>query len=896
MTTKVSIVIPVKAVNDFLRQETIPALLKQTYQNLEIIIVTDFVRNKVLPKAGSYKPSKESASRWPKTKIIPSWPKTGPADKRDLGVQKAKGEIIAFLDDDSYPEKTWLKNALEIFNQNQKIAGVCGPTLTPPYNSLRQKASGYVWSTWLGSGGAGTYRAEIASRREVDDYPSVNLLVRKKDFLSVGGFDSHFWPGEDSLPPDEEVVIVDQLNTLKRIKIADIVDKHLNDFKIYKDRKNEVCYENPSNLKVFSFNSDYKIRIKPIKAFIRHREFHKVYELILSRGNKIKLTDSHSLFTLNEDGKIIPVKVKELKRGSLVVTPRKISISKDIRKINAVQLLLSLEDKFIYSRKFSALYLRSKGYTTYLLKHYKKELLEVADEYDLKGNIRNWKYYGYLPLIVLKNLPSESYELKLIKKFDIKLSARGHNHVARMNSAISLDEDFLWFLGFFYAEGWLSNSDKTKKENKWSLNLSQRARNSLVLERARDILQSHLGLSFSLHKNKRDNVLFIGTNCRVLWCFLRALGLQGLSYEKRISSFIFTLPNKKIRAFLDGYHAGDCCDYTDGRIGKFGITTSSPEMAKDFALLFLRLGEPFRITRHKENRKSHYHDCFNIHTFCPSVEKLGTNTHLRISRNLQDGIPAIDCLLKIARKYHLMSKLITNGVRPQYRNLRDNRKKVTWYHIKRFVKAVKQAVGSVPEIENLETLLNSDLRFEEILEIKKVKNQPRYVYDLSVGGNPRSDNFIAGTFICAHNTKFCLDLVYKLKKKIIYDPKVLVYHHRRAVFKPHLQQIARYAIHRGHFARILPKTSLRLGYLIPSLFVLWLFGGPVLIFLFRPLLGLYLFSLGIYLLLLLLTGFQVYLKEKNWRLALLVIPSIFITHVVYGVLFIKGFFSKQLNR
>ena len=179
----VSVVIPVKNINDFLRKETLPALLKQSYGNLEIIIVTD----------------KTSREKFPKTKIIPSWPKTGPADKRDLGVVKAKGEIIAFLDDDSYPDKNWLKRALTVFSlKDNKITGVCGPTLTPPHNSLQQKASGYVWSNWLGSYGAGTYRAKIAPRRKVDDYPSVNLLVRKKDFLAVGGFDSHFWPGEDT--------------------------------------------------------------------------------------------------------------------------------------------------------------------------------------------------------------------------------------------------------------------------------------------------------------------------------------------------------------------------------------------------------------------------------------------------------------------------------------------------------------------------------------------------------------------------------------------------------------------------------------------------------------------------------------------------------------------------
>jgi len=902
--TLVSIIIPVKAINDYLRQETIPAILVQSYKNFEVIVV----------------PDKKTKEEFPQTKIIPSWPKTGPADKRDLGVKNAKGEILAFLDDDSYPDKNWLKNAFQVFNIKHQtspdvmsgrssfkrsIAAVCGPTLTPPHNNLRQKASGYVWSTWLGSGGAGTYRGVVYPRREVDDFPSVNFLVRKKDFLNVGGFDSHFWPGEDSLAPDEEVLIVDQSNNIERIKIGDLVDSQLKNFITFKDKKSEISYKNINNLSIFAFDNNYQIKKTLIKAFIRHKKFHKFYELNLSRGNRIKLTDSHSLFTFNnENGEIIPIKVNQLKPGNLIITPRKITISKDIKEINNIKLLLSLENRFIYDKK-SVVYLRDKKYITYLSKKYKKDILEAVNKYSLKGNINNWKYCGCLPLIVLKNLPSESYELKLIKKFDIKLSARGHNHVVRMNSVISLDEDFLWFLGFFYAEGWLSNSDKIKKENKWSLNLSQRARNSLVLERARDILQSHLGPSFSLHKDKRNDVLFIGTNCRVLWCFLRALGLQGLSYEKRISSFIFTLPNKKIRAFLDGYHAGDCCDYADGRIGKLGITTSSPEMTKDFALLFLRLGETFRITRHKEERKAYYHDQFNINTFCSSIDKLGLDPKLMMLKNLQDGLPAINFLLKIAKKYHLTSKLIANGIALQYLNRRDNRKKVTWKHTNDFLKVLKKIAGNIPEIENLEKIINSDLRFEEVLEINEVKNQPQYAYDLSIGGEPNLDNFIAGNFVCVHNTKLCHDLVYKLGKKIIYDPKVLVYHHRRPVFKSHLIQISRYAIHRGHFTRILPKTSLRLGYLMPSFFVLWLFGGPVLIFLLEifqlcavsiPLFFLYLLTIGLYLVLLLITSFQVYLKEKNLKLALLIIPSIFITHIVYGILFIKGFFSPRLKR
>lgn len=177
-----SVVIPVREISNYLVRETIPAIIKQTYPNFEIIVL----------------PDKKSSLKFPQTRIIPTFPETGPARKRDIGAQKSHGEILAFLDDDAYPSKNWLKNAVKYFEEENEVTAVCGPGVTPPHDNLYQKASGWVWSTWLGAGGAGVYRCVPQKAREVDDFPTFNFLVRKDDFLKVGGFDSHFWPGEDT--------------------------------------------------------------------------------------------------------------------------------------------------------------------------------------------------------------------------------------------------------------------------------------------------------------------------------------------------------------------------------------------------------------------------------------------------------------------------------------------------------------------------------------------------------------------------------------------------------------------------------------------------------------------------------------------------------------------------
>jgi len=164
-----SIIIPVRQTNPYL-EETLLKLKKQSIKNFEVLVITDEI-------SGSANPS----------------------EKRNLGTKKAKGDYLVFFDDDSFPSKNYFKNAFKIVKKNPNFAAFCGPCLTPSKDNYKQKASGLVWSSWLGSGGAGIYRNSIQKARFVDDYPSVNLIVKKSDFNLAGGFDTSYWPGEDTV-------------------------------------------------------------------------------------------------------------------------------------------------------------------------------------------------------------------------------------------------------------------------------------------------------------------------------------------------------------------------------------------------------------------------------------------------------------------------------------------------------------------------------------------------------------------------------------------------------------------------------------------------------------------------------------------------------------------------
>jgi len=138
----------------------------------------------------------------------------------------------------------------------------------------------------------------------------------------------------------------------------------------------------------------------------------------------------------------------------------------------------------------------------------------------------------------------------------------------------------------------------------------------------------------------------------------------------------------------------------------------------------------------------------------------------------------------------------------------------------------------------------------------------------------------------------CLKITHELKKRIIYDPAVVVYHHRRELFKGHLKQVGNYALHRGFFVKKFPQTSLRPGYFVPSAFILWLFIGGILAFFFTWIAILYLIVNGIYVAALLFEG----LRKKDIKLGSLTIAGIFVTHILYGINFMRGLAAKELKR
>jgi glycosyltransferase involved in cell wall biosynthesis len=152
----------------------------------------------------------------------------GPAFSRNVGISHAKGEWIAFLDDDVYIDDKWfanLRNAL--LNSNENILGVEGAT--------RALGTG-LWDNEVENLNGGMYL-------------SSNIIYRKEVLLRLGGFDEAF---TGPFAEDQELA-------LRIKKWGDITFG-----------KDIVVYHMPRRIKLLEYLSDSFSRMR----FLLDAEYH----------------------------------------------------------------------------------------------------------------------------------------------------------------------------------------------------------------------------------------------------------------------------------------------------------------------------------------------------------------------------------------------------------------------------------------------------------------------------------------------------------------------------------------------------------------------------------------------------------------------------------------------
>ncbi|MDH5782858.1 MAG: glycosyltransferase [Candidatus Bathyarchaeota archaeon] len=142
------------------------------------------------------------------------------------------------------------------------------------------------------------------------------------------------------------------------------------------------------------------------------------------------------------------------------------------------------------------------------------------------------------------------------------------------------------------------------------------------------------------------------------------------------------------------------------------------------------------------------------------------------------------------------------------------------------------------------------------------------------------------------DTLICLAM-RKLGKKLVEASDVVVYHHRRPLFVPHLKQVSRFGLHRGFFAKRFPENSFRLTYFMPSLLLLSFFAGALASFFNSFFWNILLLTVATYLVLSLIAAVFV---VKEAKLLLSVWLGIVATHVVYGLSFLAGLMKRELVR
>ncbi len=158
-------------------RDSCEGLANQKYPHFEVIVVSDGSQDQTADIAREYG-----------FRVI-SVDHGGLSRARNVGLEAATGEIVAYIDDDAYPDPHWLHYLAAGFLET-KHGGIGGPNLTPAQDGPIADCVGR-------SPGNPTH--VLLTDEEAEHIPGCNMAFRKDALQAIGGFDPQFWVAGDDV-------------------------------------------------------------------------------------------------------------------------------------------------------------------------------------------------------------------------------------------------------------------------------------------------------------------------------------------------------------------------------------------------------------------------------------------------------------------------------------------------------------------------------------------------------------------------------------------------------------------------------------------------------------------------------------------------------------------------
>lgn len=152
-------------------RETCSHLITLDYPDYEVIVVDDGSTEKIAPLLISF----------PQVRIIRQ-DNAGLSAARNTGLAVATGDIVAYIDDDAYPDSQWLKFLAWTFQRTEHV-GIGGPNLPP----LKDH-----WVAQCVARSPGIPNHVLLDDQHAEHIPGCNMAFRRSALEEIGGFDTRF--------------------------------------------------------------------------------------------------------------------------------------------------------------------------------------------------------------------------------------------------------------------------------------------------------------------------------------------------------------------------------------------------------------------------------------------------------------------------------------------------------------------------------------------------------------------------------------------------------------------------------------------------------------------------------------------------------------------------------